>query len=373
MRDERSGISYRSLWANRDYMLLWSGQTVSLIGSGVTQTAFPLLIWDLSHSPVQVGLVGGLGTIPYLILSLLAGALVDRWDRKRIMIICDIGRACNLLSILIAMFLGQLTVVQIYINALVEGTFFVFFNIAETACLPRVVSKELLPTATGQHEATYATVSLLSPLLGGVLYGIRQYLPFLLDMVSYVGSIVSLLFIKTRLQQEHTLARRPLIREISEGFSWLWNTPLIRYMAFLTGGFNFTSSGLVPIIITLVNQQQGAAVEYGLIFSIGGIGGMIGALIGPTLQQRFSFGQMILATVWIQVCLWPLYALAQTPLLLGLIVAVSFTLGPIYNVVQFSYRLALIPDTLQGRVNSAFRMIAFGFQPLGWALTGLMI
>jgi len=86
------------LWRNRDYMLLWSGQTVSLVGTVISQTAFPLLVWGLTHSAAQVGLVGGLGTLPYVLLSLLAGALIDRWNRKRVMILCDTGRALNLVS-----------------------------------------------------------------------------------------------------------------------------------------------------------------------------------------------------------------------------------------------------------------------------------
>ncbi len=365
--------SRSTLWHNRDYLLLWCGQAVSLVGSGITQTALPLLIWDLTRSPVQVGLVGGLGTVPYVLLSLVAGALVDRWDRKRVMITCDIGQALNLFSILIALLLGQLTIVQIYINALVGGVCFVFFNIAETACLPRVVAKAQLPTATAQHEATYGTASLLSPVFGGLLYGINVVLPFLVDAFSFIISIVTLMLIRVSFQAERDAPRRQLHSEILIGLTWLWHHPLIRYMAFLTGGFNFTSAGLVPIIVVLVNQQQGSSLDYGLIFTIGGIGGIAGALLAPLIQQRFSFGQVIIATVWIQVCLWPLYAVVTHPLLLGLIVAASFTLGPIYNVVQFSYRLALIPDELQGRVNSAFRLIAFGFQPLGWVLTGVLI
>ena len=110
------------LWRNRDYLVLWSGQTVSLIGTGISQTAFPLLVWDLTHSAAQVGFVGGLGTLPYVFLSLLVGALIDRWNRKRVMILCDIGRALNLASVLAALVFGQLTVIQLYINALAEGT-----------------------------------------------------------------------------------------------------------------------------------------------------------------------------------------------------------------------------------------------------------
>jgi len=362
-----------SLWRNRDYMLLWSGQAVSLTGTVISQTAFPLLVWDLTHSAAQVGLVGGLGTFPYVVLSLLAGALVDRWDRKRVMILCDTGRALNLVTVLAALLLGHLTVIQLCINALVEGTFFVFFNLAEVACLPRVVAKEQLPAATAQNESTMGITILLGPLLGGALYGMRQALPFLADAASYAVSVCSLLFIRTQFQQERTRERRKLYVEIKEGLVWLWRQPLIRYMAFLTGGLNLTSAGLIPILVVLVKQQHGSSFIYGVILTIGGIGAIAGALLGSPIQKRFSFGLVIITTVWIQALLWPLYAVAPNPIFLGVISALIFITGPVYNVVQFSYRLALIPDELQGRVNSVFRLLAFGFQPLGWVVTGVLI
>ncbi len=362
-----------TLWRNRDYMLLWSGQAVSLTGTVISQTAFPLLVWDLTHSAAQVGLVGGLGTIPYVFLSLLAGALVDRWDRKRVMILCDAGRALNLVSVLAALMLGHLTVIQLCVNALVEGTFFVFFNLSEVACLPRVVAREQLPAATAQNESTQGITSLLGPLLGGVLYGLRQGLPFLADGVSYVVSVCSLLFIKTKFQQERTQERRKLYIEIKEGLVWLWRQPLIRYMAFLTGGLNLVNAGFIPILVVLVKQQHGSSLIYGVILTIGGVGGIAGALLGTPIQKRFRFGTVIISTVWVGALLWPLYAIAPNPIILGVIAALSFINGPVYNVVQFSYRLALIPDELQGRVNSVFRLLAFGFQPLGWIVTGVLI
>lgn len=362
-----------SLWRNRDYLLLWSGQAVSLVGTGISQTAIPLLVWDLTHSAAQVGIVGAIGTLPYVLLSLIVGALIDRWDRKRVMIVCDVGRALNLASVLIALLFGQLTVAQLYANALIEGTLFVFFNLAEVACLPRVVAPAQLPTATAQNEATNGVSVLISPLIGGALYGLRQTLPFLFDAVSYTISVVSLLFIKTEFQDVRTIQPRKLRSEIGEGLAWLWKQPLIRYMAFLTGGLNCVSAGMVPILLVLVKQRDGSSFAYGAILAIGGVGAIVGSLISPAIQRRFRFGLIIIATVWVQALLWPLYAIAPNPIWLGLIAAGSWVTSPIYNVVQFSYRLALIPDALQGRVNSVFRMLAFGLQPLGWALTGLLI
>src|SRR5437899_12262401 len=102
-KEGTTGTRQTSLWSNRDFILIWSGQAISSLGTVITQTAYPLLTWDISHSAALVGLVGGLGTLPYLLLSLVVGALIDRWDRKRVMILSDIGRMLNLISVLLAM------------------------------------------------------------------------------------------------------------------------------------------------------------------------------------------------------------------------------------------------------------------------------
>ena len=363
----------KSLWLNLDYMLLWSGQVVSNVGTQVSTLAFPLLILALTNSPAQAGFAGALRALPYLIFSLPAGALIDRWDRKRVMIVCDSGRALSMASIPVALMLGHLTIIQLYLVALVEGTLFVFFNIAEAACLPRVVPKEQLPAATAQNMATDGITVLLGPSLGGALYTAGRLLPFVADAVSYVVSVISLSFIKAKFQKERAAARRNLWTEIREGLSWLWHQPLIRFIAILTGGSNLISSGYVLIIIVLAQQQHASSFTIGLIFAFGGIGGIIGALIAPWLQKRLSFAQAIIGTCWIFALFMPLYAIAPNPLVLGIIAAGTFVSGPVYNVVQFSYRSAIIPDELQGRVNSVFRLIAFGGQPVGLALTGLLI
>jgi MFS family permease len=374
MENETHKASRMALWRNRAFTLLWSGQAVSSLGTAITQTAYPLLVWDLSHSAALVGLVGGLGTLPYIFLSLIVGVLVDRWDRKRLMILCDLGRAINLASVLIMLTLGRLTVAQICINTLIEGTLYVFFNLAEVSCLPRVVSKEQIPIATSQNEVTSGTTVLVGPALGGALYMLGRFVPFLADAISYIVSVITLSCIDVSFQeQREEHQRRRLLIEIREGLSWLWHQPLIRYIAFLTGGCNFVGAGLLPILLVLVKQQNGSSLVYGTILTIGGVGAIIGSLLGAPIQKRFRFGPVIICLIWFEALCFPLYAIAPNPLVLGVISACLFVSGPIYNVVQFSYRINLIPDKLQGRVNSVFRLLAFGFQPFGSALTGLVI
>lgn len=362
-----------SLWRNHDYMLLWSGQLVSQLGSGVSQIAYPLLILALTGSPARAGFVAALFSLPYLVFSLPAGAYIDRWDRKRVMILCDAGRALALGSIFIAYALGHLTLTQIYITATIEGSLFVFFNIAEVACLPRVVPGPQIPTASAQNEGGGIATLLVAPPLGGLLFALARSIPFAVDAISYVASVISLSLIKTTFQGDRTAERRSLRVEIMEGVSWLWRQKLIRFMAFLTGGLNLTGAASFLPVIVLAQHQHAPAPVIGLIFSIASVGGLLGALLAPRIQRRFGFGRIIVTAVWIMALTYGLLAVAPNPVLLGVVLGCTFIMSPIYNTVQFGYRLQIIPDELQGRVNSAFRLFAFGFQPLGAALSGILI
>jgi MFS family permease len=362
------------LWRNRDYMLLWSGQTISTIGGSMSGIVFPLLILSLTDSPAAAGLAAALFSAPYVIFSLPVGALIDRWDRKKVMILCDLGRALSLASVPIAMAFDVLTIWQLYANAFIEGSLFVFFNIAEVAALPRVVPKVQLPAAAGQNEAAFAAAGLIGPPLGGFLYqSLGRAVPFVADAVSYIISVISLLFIQTNFQEQRVATQRNLRAEIVEGMAWLWRNPLIRFMAFLTGGLNLVNAASFLIVIILAQRLGAGEAAIGVMFSIGAVGGMVGALVGGQIQKRFSFGQVIIGTVVVSALAFPLLALAPNIIMLGVIFGIVYMTGPIYNVVQFSYRLALIPDQLQGRVNSTFRLLAFGFQPLGAALSGLLL
>ena len=363
-----------SLWRNRNYLLLWSGQVVSSVGTQVSQLAFPLLVLLLTHSAAQAGFVGALRALPYLLFSLPAGALIDRWDRKRVMILCDAVRALSLASIPLAFALGRLSIVQIYLVSLVEGTLFVFFDIAEVSCLPNVVEREQLPTAVAQNQATQGITSLLGPAFGGFLYGVSLLLPFVADAVSYLVSVLSLSWIRSNFQQEQVVAHRRLDREVREGLVWFWKQPVLRVMAVLSCGVNLVvTGGTTLLVIVLAQHQHASSFTIGLIFACGGIGSILGSLFAPFLQKQLKFGQAIISNVWVLALLWPLYAVVPNVVAMGILTTVLFFFGPIYNVVNASYRLALVPDAFQGRVNSVVRLISFVSLPLGLAATGVLI
>ena len=193
------------------------------------------------------------------------------------------------------------------------------------------------------------------------------------DALSYTVSVVSLCFIKTKFQAERTGAPQKLWVEVKEGLTWLWHHPLLRFLALLTGGLTTPCMGYGLILIVLAQGYHASASTIGFIFAGGGVGSVLGALLAAPLEKRFGFSRVMIGATWVWALSWLSYGLAPNLLLLGIANGLSFTVVPVYMVVQYSYRLSLIPDHLQGRVNSVFRLIAFGSQPIGLAVTGLLL
>ena len=363
----------KSLWRNRNYLLLWSGQALSDIGGAVSELAFPLLVLAVTHSAAQAGFAAALRALPATLFSLSAGALVDRWNRRWVMVVCDSMRALSLASIPVAYALGHLTIWQLYIAAFLEGSLLILFDLAKTAAVSQVVTREQFSTAIAQDEFVEGTTALFGPSLSGALYTLSSMFPFIVDAVSYLVSILTLLLIRTPFQYERRAARRNILKEIAEGMSWLWHQPFLLTMSLLMGAGAFVFSGYVLIVIILAQQQHASAVVIGLIFAAGGVGAILGSMLAPRLEKRLTVGQSILLCRWYFVLSWPLLALAPFPPVLGAIEFGTGFVDPIEDVPYFSHRLKLIPDELKGRVISACRLFPGTLRPLGLALTGILI
>ena len=301
------------LWRNRDYLLLWGGQAVSSLGGATSQLALPLLILGLTSSPAQAGFAAALRSLAYLLVGLPAGAFIDRWDRKYTMILCDAGRAVALGSIPLALAVGRLSMAQIYLVALVEGTLFVFFSLAETAALPHVVARSQLSVATAQNEVTGGIITLLGPSLGGALYGLARSLPFLADAVSYTASVVSLAWIHLPFQEQHAAQAGRLRQEIGEGLVWLWREPVLRSLAVLHSGLVPCVAGMTLLLVVVAEGQHATPLAIGVMLGIGGVGAIVGAALGGPVARRLRLGRILVAAYWLYVLLWPLFAVASAP------------------------------------------------------------
>ena len=355
-------------------MLLWGGQVATTLGAQTSGIIYPLLILALTGSPAQASWASALRMLPYLCLSLPVGALIDRWDRRRVMLVCHIGRGLAVASVPAAMALGLLSVGHIYLVALLEGALHVFFNIAETAALPRVVAAEQLPQATAQNQAGFAAAGVVGPALGSWLYqAVGRGFPFVVDALSHVLGALAVWRLRTSLAPQRQAPHAPLWTAVAEGMRWLWHQRLVRDMALITCGTNFVTAAL-PLLLIVRGKELGATeAQIGLVFSLGGVGAILGAALGGVLARRLRFGQAIVLSIAVKSLCIPLFLLCQQPLWLGLVYGVAMLFGPLYDVVQFSYRIALIPDGLQGRVNSSFRLFAFLLNPVGAALCGWLL
>jgi predicted MFS family arabinose efflux permease len=372
-------LDQQPLWRRRNYLTLWGGKLVSATGSQMTQIAFPLLVLALTQSAAIAGLAGALRMLPYLLLSLPAGALVDRWDRRRVMILCDSGRAIALGSIPVALLLGHLSVLHVCLVALIEGTLFVFFDIAEVAVLPNIVTQQEMPAAVAQYiSLTDGVTMLLGPALGGALYAAGRMVPFLLDAISYGASVLALWRIQLPRrtasdEQADSLSWRTMRADIVEGVVWLWRHRTLRALTALLGAGNCLVAGEALLVIVLAERLHATAPEVGLILGLGGCGAVFGALLAERVVRRLTFAQAFIGGNWLVALLFLLYAVAPTPFALGLVMAGIGAVYAVINVAQFSYRMSLIPDALQGRVSSIIRLMLYGSLPLGLAVAGFAI
>ena len=364
-----------SLWRNRDYLLLWLGQAVSSLGTGVSQLALSLLILAIPpHSPASAGFALALGQVPFVLFGLPAGAFLDRWERKRVMIVCTSGLTLCLASIPVALAIGHLTIMQLYIVAFVSGTLTVFYQLAEIASLTWLVSKGQLTTAVAQNEVVYSTVSLIAPSISTLLFRVGQMLPFVADTISYLVMLGALFNIRAPLQEERDAqVSRHLLREVREGIHWLWSHPIVRPLAFFSAYLYVLLSGSVLIVLVIAQQHGIPTVITGLILVAGGVGNLIGTALYTLFQRRLRFGWALSILIVLYVLLWPFYGLAISPIFLGLIGASLALTDSIYSILASSYRLAVVPDELQARVGSVVRLISFGSVALGQAMIGLLL
>lgn len=358
---------------NRDFALLWSGQAVSTIGSEVSQLAFPLLVLGLTGSARDAGIVGFARALPFLLVYLPAGVLVDRWNRKHVMLAADAGRALAIGSVAAWLALGRPPLAWLAAASFVEGCLFVFFQLSESAALPAVVPREQLPQAIARNQARQQGASFVGSPLGGALYGLSRLLPFAADAASYAVSFVSLLFVRPAFQGERRRPARNLRAELSGGLVWLWRQRFLRSTTAVVAGTNFVHQALNLVLIVRLRELGASSALIGVVFALLGAGSIAGALVAPWLQRRVPAPVVVLGSLWI----WPAQTAAlfliPSPLGIGVLTAVAWIAGPVFNVVVGAYRYALVPEEIYARVASATLLFAWGSIPLGSLFAGYAI
>ncbi|MDQ6875569.1 MAG: MFS transporter [Actinomycetota bacterium] len=358
---------------NRNFTLLWSGQVVSELGGRVSAIAFPLLVLALSGSPARAGIVGFAETLPLLVLTLPAGALVDRWDRKRVMITADSACLLAMASIPIGLALGALPFAQIVMVAAVIGTGYAFSAVAEQSALRNVVADTQLPAAMARNQARIFGALLVGQPLGGALFALGRWVPFLFDAMSYLVSVLTLLFVRTSFQAKRESRPAQLGADVRAGLSWFWRQPFIRATSLITMGTDFTVNALYLVVIVLARDRGAGPALIGAMFVFLGLGGVVGALIAPGLVRRLRTRTIVVACQVLVAGLIPLLIVVPGRLAPGVIYGAMFLLHPTWNASVSTYRLRTTPDHLIGRVTSIGKTLSLGPVALASLGSGLLL
>ncbi|WP_274563298.1 MFS transporter [Streptomyces spiramyceticus] len=359
---------------NRDFVLLWSGAGMSFLGSRVTAVAYPLLVLWHTGSPMSMSLVTFAALLPALLVQLPAGALVDRWDRRRLMVVCEAGRTLALGSVAAAVFTGRVSVAHIAAVAFVESCFTVFYRLAERAAVRNVVPEEQLPQALAQNEARGRAAGMLGQPGGILLYTAVRWVPFVFGAVAYLVSLLTLLFIRKDFQGERTGERQRLHREVAEGMRWLWRQRFLRTALGFVAGTNALFQVLSLAVILMIKDEGRSEAVLAVVVTGGGIGGMLGALTGGWWLRRCSQRAILIGglAAWAALMTGIAFTNAE-PLLLGLLFAGTSLVGAVFNVAAAVYQVRTTPDEFQGRVASTANLISSGTNSLGALLAGLAL
>ncbi|MCX7521079.1 MFS transporter [Microbacterium sp. STN6] len=369
-----------SLWRHGGFLKLWAGETASQLGTQLTQLAVPVLaITLLAANEFQVGVLNAAETAAFLVVGLPAGAWVDRWLKRRVMIAADVVRAVALAMIPLLWALGMLQMWHVYVIAAVVGSATVFFDVSYQSYIPLLVRSSQVSDANGHLETTAQVARIGGPALGGALLTVVSA-PLLLlgDALSYVVSFLFLARIRDEERQPDRGSRMSLRHDIAEGLAFVWNHRLIRVITATTGTTNFFGTIAMTLLSLLVLRElRLGAAGLGVIMSAGAVGGLLGALATPWLGRRLGEGTIIpLAAVvsGLAMLLWPVAALVPAfalPLLIAAEFVFSFTVL-VYNIAQVSFRQRVCPPRLLGRMNASIRFVVWGVMPIGSLISGVL-
>ena len=368
-----AAIEEHPLRRNRDFNLLWVGQAVSELGAHVSAIAFPLLVLATTGSPVRAGIVSAAGTLPDLVLAVPAGALVDRWNQKRVMIVTDSVCAAAFGSLGLAVALDALTFGHIVAVAFIEGVGFVLFEVAEGSALQKVVADHHLDAALARNSARAHTAALAGQPLGGALFALGRAVPFVFDAVSYLMSVVAVSLIRTSFRRD-VMPERPRLRgDMRAGLSWFWQQPFLRTTSLISMTRSFTLNALYLVVIVIAHERGASAALIGLLFVFVGVGGILGSLAAPAVARRASIRTVIIATAVVGAVLVPLLSILPGKATPGIVFGALYILNPVWSTVVGAHRLRITPPELRARVLSIATLIGGGLVPLAFVAAGLLL
>jgi MFS family permease len=374
---QREGPSAQPTGLGAGYWKLISASLASNLADGIGLVAYPWLAASLTRDPVLVAGIGAASQLPWLLLSLPVGALVDRRDRLRLMLWANLLRAALAALVALAIVSDALWLPLLYAAAFAMGGAEVVKDNAAQAILPRLVGADQLERANGNLWAAQGLMNqAVGPWLGGTLLAAAAALPFLVEAGLFgVGAgLVALLAGGGAAPAAAAAGGRPLRQEVTEGLRWLWDHELLRTLALFVGALNLVAGVALATVVLFAQDVLGLDADgFGLLVAAAAAGGLLGSLVAPWLSRTLGVGPTIwLCPIGSAVGL-SVVGLTSSARLAAAMLALDACLAVVWNVVTVSLRQRIIPNRLLGRVNSVYRLLAWGTLPLGSLLGGALV
>ncbi|NCU84298.1 MAG: MFS transporter [Actinobacteria bacterium] len=381
----------------KNYWRLFSAHAISNLGDGVAAIAYPWLASAVTRSPFLIALVAVASSLPWLIFTLPAGVITDRFNRGKIIVAMDIARGSLALLVAIVVTLeseslpklnevASLTDLEtnwtlylvLVITALLFGFAEVLRDNSAQTLLPSVVEKEKLESANGKlWSVEYVTNSFVGPPLGSFLLGIAIFLPFYIDSASFFISaalIATLIPSLKKIDTEKKSEKLNFRAEIKEGFTWLWSHELLRPMALILGALNAIGALTAAVFILFAQEILETSVFiFAVLGTAGAVGGSLGGILGPKISKKLGSGPSLYLTLLSGPIIALIIGLSSSWHLFYLLTALATVFAVLWNVITVSLRQSIIPSHLLGRVNSVYRFFAWGSIPIGTLLGGALV
>ena len=379
------------------YWKLWTATAISNLGDGVSMVAYPWLASAVTRSPILIAAAGFASRLPWLIFTLHAGVLTDRFDRRKLIVAMDFMRGVLTVFVGLVVFfnkdsfpaLDELTTITnletnwpIYFTLLITAFLFglaeVLRDNSAQTLMPSVVDKENLEKANGRMwSAESLTNSFIGPPLGSLLIGIAIFIPFFFDAVSFFFAVALIASLKGTFKPVADDKPREKINfkaEIKEGYVWLWAHPLLRPMAIILGSMNGLGTMVGATFILFAQEVLETSVfTFALLGTAGAVGGTVGGLLAPKISAKLGSGRSLAMTLAAAPIGSLIIALTTTWQVVWVVVVFETFFAILWNTITVSLRQSIIPTHLLGRVNSVYRFFAWGSIPIGMFVGGGLV
>lgn len=376
----------------RNYRRLFGASTISNLGDGIGAIAYPWLASAVTRNPILIALVAVAQRLPWLLFTLPAGVITDRYDRRLLMAIANAGRTA--LTGLVAfavlwrggalpgpdeldLVVGTEWILYSCVLAatLLLGVGEVLYDNSAQTFMPRLVDSADLERANGRLWASETTANLfLGPPLGSLLLAVGFALPFLVDAGTFAVSAVLIVMITVRREAPGPTDRKPWRAELGDGFRWLWHHDLLRPMAVILGLLNGIGSIAAAVFVLFAQDVLGTSTTvFAALTMAGAVGGIVGGWTASKVRDRIGAGPSLWLTLIGGGGAYLIIGVVAIAPVVGLMFALNTFLAVLWNVITVSLRQAIIPDRLLGRVNSVYRFFAWGMIPIGSLIGGVVV